>query len=713
MNREVVLILTPYLLSLALSLVIFAYTWQRRAVRGARTYAWFVGGQVLTILGFILELLSPDLQSKLGWDKFQWLTDTWLVVLPFLVFCIQFTDHSIRRPRLTWGYWLGLPLLFSALLLTDDLHHLIYPNPRLSPDLPFPELLYDITPVVYGYVLLYVYGAYAFGIGLLARRALQPHNPFRLQYLTIVAGFSIPIGLSLLTLFDVRIAAQRDLTPMSLALGNLVVAWGLFRYRLFDLVPIARERVLENLTDALIVVDADGRVVDMNRVALANVGKPGAQLIGRPVQEAFAEWSDLIELARSVEDGALEITARVQGEQRVYDLQISPLRDPGQLLIGQVFVARDVTHRKLLEQRYRQLSEELDQRVRERTEELRKSTERYRAVVENQTEFIVRWAPDGRRTFANEAYLAYFGLTLEEATASSFMPLVAEEDRRAVQAKLDRLTSGEVTSETEIHRVIRPDGSPAWHEWYDRAIRDEGGRIIEFQSVGRDVTERRLAEEALHELTRRLVDSQEQERKRIAQELHDELGQALTAIALDLAGIEQALPPKTKAEIRARLADARSLADEVDERISELALDLRPSLLDDLGLLPTLKWYVERYSQRLNVHVELTAAGLDDRLPAEVEVTLYRVVQEALTNIARHARARNVQLSLERAAANVTAVIQDDGRGFEVSQTEGAGRTSDGVGLLGIKDRVSTLGGRAEIQSGPGRGTRIRIEIPL
>jgi PAS domain S-box-containing protein len=130
-------------------------------------------------------------------------------------------------------------------------------------------------------------------------------------------------------------------------------------------------------------------------------------------------------------------------------------------------------------------------------EALRLSESRYRAVVEHQTEFIVRWRPDGVRTFVNEAYRDYFGLSTEQALSTNFVPLVVEEDQAAVQAKIARLISGEVQAETDTHRVINPDGSIGWQEWVDQAIYDENGQIVEFQSVGRDVTERKRTEEAL------------------------------------------------------------------------------------------------------------------------------------------------------------------------------------------------------------------------
>ena len=132
MNREEFLYLAPYLISLLLSLGIFLYAWQRRHVRGARAYAIFVLGQTASILGFIFELISPDLEIKLLWDKFQWLTETSIIIQAFLLFAIQFSEHKIRHPRTFWTFLLGPPLIFLIFLSTDSLHHLIYPNPHLS-----------------------------------------------------------------------------------------------------------------------------------------------------------------------------------------------------------------------------------------------------------------------------------------------------------------------------------------------------------------------------------------------------------------------------------------------------------------------------------------------------------------------------------------------------------------------------------------------------
>ena len=228
----------------------------------------------------------------------------------------------------------------------------------------------------------------------------------------------------------------------------------------------------------------------------------------------------------------------------------------------------------------------------------------------------------------------------------------------------------------------------------------------------------RLVEEArthttdLEKLSIRLFKAQEEERRRISLELHDELGQALTAMGFDLAAIERELPAEVAPKARERLANVGSLLAEVDERVSQMALDLRPQMLDDLGLLPTLRWYLNRYIKRMGIDVELEAVDFEERVTPDVATAVYRTVQEALTNVAKHAGASRVAVRLERSESTVTAVVQDNGRGFEAEEHT-AHLRERGAGLLGIQERVALLGGSFDIQSRPGQGTRLTMRIPI
>lgn len=217
----------------------------------------------------------------------------------------------------------------------------------------------------------------------------------------------------------------------------------------------------------------------------------------------------------------------------------------------------------------------------------------------------------------------------------------------------------------------------------------------------------------LQRLSARLINAQEDERKRISQELHDELGQGLTAMSINLAAIERSLPQPPDPLVMDRLLETKALVDETLDQMRDLSLELRPSMLDDLGLLPTLRWYVDSYKKRAGIDVVLQAIGLEERLAAEMETVLYRVVQEALTNVARHSEASVVHVRLERAGDTISALVEDDGVGFNQLLVSAREEPQRGAGLLGMRERIASQGGTLQIESRPGRGTRLIVHMPL
>lgn len=218
------------------------------------------------------------------------------------------------------------------------------------------------------------------------------------------------------------------------------------------------------------------------------------------------------------------------------------------------------------------------------------------------------------------------------------------------------------------------------------------------------------------EMLHRVVAAQEAERQRIARELHDETSQALTALAVGLKGAEQmVLADPVRA--RQQLGELRSLAVSSLDTLRRLIADLRPSQLDDLGLIAALRWYVDEFRQRAMIPVEMHVVGPQRRLSPQVETVLFRVAQEALTNVARHAQASHVRVSLAFTVSQVQLVIADDGRGFSPEQVLRAVEPSSGQrrawGLLGMQERAALVGGTCHIRSQPGRGTEITITVPL
>lgn len=213
----------------------------------------------------------------------------------------------------------------------------------------------------------------------------------------------------------------------------------------------------------------------------------------------------------------------------------------------------------------------------------------------------------------------------------------------------------------------------------------------------------------LRHLSGKLVRAQEDERRAIARELHDEIGQALTAVDVELAVAAAAVG--TNGRAATAIHEARTVTQRALGGVRDLSQLLRPSMLDDFGLSDTLKWYLRQFSDRTGVRTELVKDHLDDRLPIDVEVCVYRAIQEALTNVSRHAQATACRVFVQRLAASVIVTVEDDGVGLSAS---GPGtRARDGLGLVGIRERVSDLGGTFRIEGESGKGTSLTIELPL
>ena len=206
-------------------------------------------------------------------------------------------------------------------------------------------------------------------------------------------------------------------------------------------------------------------------------------------------------------------------------------------------------------------------------------------------------------------------------------------------------------------------------------------------------------------LSARLVAAQEDERRAISRELHDEVGQTLGAVLVDAANLANRIPADDKVS-HGYLDNIRALADTSVNSIRNIALLLRPSMLDDLGLIPALEWQAREVSRRSGVKVKVTAENVSDSLPDAVRTCIYRLVQEALNNVSRHSGAKSALVSVQQTEGSLVLTVKDDGSGFEPDQTRG-------LGLLGMEERVKQLGGRLEIESQPGHGTLLRATLPM
>jgi PAS domain S-box-containing protein len=312
------------------------------------------------------------------------------------------------------------------------------------------------------------------------------------------------------------------------------------------------------------------------------------------------------------------------------------------------------------------------------------------------------------KLFWSDETCRIFGLAPHEfrATYDAFLSLVHPDDREFVQKSIAEALAREKPYSID-HRIILKDGSVHYvHEQAETSFDREGKPVCMVGTV-QDITDMKRIEEELRALSRRLVEAQENERRTIARELHDEIGQSLTALKMIMVQAAR-LPEKESA---AALNEGKTVVSDLMRKVREMSLNLRPSMLDDLGLLPTLIWHFERFTAQTGIRINFEHEGLRSdhiKLAPEVNTAAYRIVQEALTNIARHAEVDQVDINIELSDNTLSVRIEDRGRGFSPAKLNANAST----GLSGMRERVRLLEGRLHIVSAPGKGTRITAELP-
>lgn len=389
--------------------------------------------------------------------------------------------------------------------------------------------------------------------------------------------------------------------------------------------------------------------------------------------------------------------------------------NPEHARLAETLAARAATaiqNAQLFEQSQRYVAE-LEERIAERKRAeiaLRESEERYRELFENAKDAIYVHDLEGTYLSINRAAENLSGYSREEIVGHNFKEFVAPEHVRNVRDSFWRKLArqGETTYEVV---VIAKDGRRVPIEVSSRAIY-ENGVLVGVQGMARDITERKLAQDALQMFSRQLIEAQEDERRRIARELHDQIGQILTAVKMNLHSVQQFCQGS---EAGAYVKDNIEAVDEALRLVRDLSVDLRPPILDDLGLTTALRWYVDRYTKRtgLNVEVLIDLPNENDRFSRERETACFRIAQEALTNVVRHAKASQVVVRLTRRSEMLVLSVKDDGVGFEAECLRKRAAHVTTLGLISMQERAHAAGGHIEIDSAPGGGTEVRFSLPL
>lgn len=333
----------------------------------------------------------------------------------------------------------------------------------------------------------------------------------------------------------------------------------------------------------------------------------------------------------------------------------------------------------------------------------------YRVLIESMNEGALTLTTKGVILYANQCFARMVKRPLEQVLGSSFHRLLSAADQTALRPLLKRTAKSGSKIQALLHAG---DGSQMSAHLSIRPLAKNGSKSATFGIVVTDMTEARRNEEMLRALTHRVVQAQEAERRLVALELHDNITQHLCAVLARWAALANKLPAHEKAS-RGEVMKLSEMLGQTVEEVQRIARNLRPSVLDELGLVPALRTTCTEFADRTNVSLKLACKPLTARLPANTELALYRILQKALENVEKHARARHVTVHLTKQGDIVQLTIKDDGIGFDLDQPPARRKEKSDFGLLRMRERATYVGGALIVKSAPRAGTEIVARIPL
>ncbi|MFZ0522892.1 MAG: PAS domain S-box protein [Candidatus Acidiferrales bacterium] len=454
--------------------------------------------------------------------------------------------------------------------------------------------------------------------------------------------------------------------------------------------------IVESSDDAIISKDLDGNIVSWNAAARRLFGYSESEIVGKPIEtliphELLQEEGIFRQRLRTGERVEHFETVRIAKDGRTIpvSLTVSSIRDAAGAMVGFSTIARDITERKRIDQ------------------DLLESEQRFRLVADSAPVLIWMSGVDKLCTFFNKGWLDFTGRTPEQEMGEGWASGLHPEDLERCLGIYSSAFDDRVNFEME-YRLRRYDGKYRWIVDYGVPRFESDGTFRGYIGSCVDITDRKLTADSLEELSGRLITAQEEERSRIARELHDDFSQRLALLGIVLSQLWKKRPESAEEE-RIVVRDLWNRTQEMASDVHRLSHQLHSSKLQHLGLGPALAGLCEEVSERYGIQVEFTEHGASSEIPKIVALCLFRVAQEALSNVVKHSRAQRAQVDLVNGNQVIGLRVADAGSGFDVAL-----RGADvGIGLAGMRERLRLVGGRLSVESIPTRGTAIFGEIPL
>jgi PAS domain S-box-containing protein len=454
--------------------------------------------------------------------------------------------------------------------------------------------------------------------------------------------------------------------------------------------------IVESTDDAIISTNLDGIILSWNGGAQRLFGYSDKEIVGQPItvlvpEPLRDEENEILERLKAGERIEHYETERLTklGETVAVSLTVSPVKDSTGGTVGVSKIVRDISERKRAEQN------------------LRESEDRFRLVANSAPAMIWMSGTDKLCNFFNQSWLRFRGRSMEQELGDGWAAGVHPEDiERCLRTYFDAFDA-RVSFEME-YRLRRFDGEYGWILDFGSPRFERDGTLCGYIGSCIDITERKTSEESLHNLTGRLISAQEEERARIARDLHDDFSQRLALLSIGLGQLWKTLPETEMGE-RAAVLEMLRRTKEMSSDMHSLSHQLHSSKLEHVGLVPALKGLCGEIAQKYKIGVQLVDRDCPANIPKDVALCLFRVAQEALGNVVKHSQATDAQMEISRTASGIRLRISDAGKGFDPSLPN----PDAGIGLIGMNERLRLVGGKFEVKSEPNCGTQVLADVPL
>ncbi|RMH02287.1 MAG: PAS domain S-box protein [Chloroflexi bacterium] len=698
-----------YLISLILAAILSGtlavYGWRKRPTTAVLPFAALMLSLTEWLIGNALEFNSITLDGKIFWANIQYIGIATLPVAWFL-FALAYTGREQQITRRLVAGLLAEPFAIQILIWTNNSHHLFRRQVTLDTSNLFPAIRSTLGPAFWVHTT-YSYSLLLLGTILLFNMFLRSASIYRRQVGTTLIGAIAPWIINIMNIAGFRPIPFVDLTPFAFLFTGIMLAWALFGFKMLDLTPIARNRIIEHMNEGVLVLDAQNRIVDINPAAAKVLQLSPSSVIGKSAAEALADWSSLVDRFRHVHQTNTEITIGEKQAQQHFELRISPLKDDKGKVSGRLILFHDITNRK-------------------------KTEEAYTLLLERSLQGLVI-IQDDRITFANQRLADILGYNIEELKDkpySQLLSIVHPDDRPIVLQRYEARKAGKPAPLQYDYRIITQDGTTRWLEQIASVVQHQGKPAIQVAIV--DITERKEIETTLR-AAKEAAEAANQAKSTFLANMSHELRTPLSAIIGYAELLYERATEHNDQYAAQRLSKIRLSADHLLEIINNIldiskiesgktTVEVLPFSLDEL-LDKVLTIATPLMQQNENKFLVERPSSLGEITSDPLKIQ--QILLNLLSNAAKFTRQGTVCLTVTREPSWVVVNVTDTGIGIPPDQvdslfepfTQADNSTTrefggTGLGLAISQQFCQMLGGEITVESEPGSGTTFCMRLP-